>query len=130
MSLFKTKKKRILIIDDHAMVVDMLCTYTTSAGYEAIAANSASQGLQQMQRYPCDVVLMDINMPDQDGFSLLEKFRKHYPDTPVIMLTGVACDDETIRKAMSLGAAAFLTKGGHLKPILEAIEQALKKPED
>lgn len=126
MTLFNFKKKRVLIVDDHTMVVDMLCACLTSSGYEPVAANSASQALQQMQRYPCDVVLMDVTMPDEDGIALLEKFRKRHPSVPVIMLSGVACDDELVKRALSLGAVAFLSKGAHLKPILEAIGQALK----
>lgn len=126
MSLFRPQKKRVLVIDDHAMIVDMLCTCLSSAGYEPVAANSASQALQQMQRYPCDVVLMDVKMPDEDGLALLEKFRKRHPKVPVIMLTGAIYDEETVKQALELGASAFLSKGAHLKPILEAIDQALQ----
>jgi DNA-binding NarL/FixJ family response regulator len=126
MPIFKSQKKRVLIVDDHTMIVDMLCTCLNEEGYEPVAANSASQALQQMQRYPCDVVLMDVKMPDEDGIVLLEKFRKRFPGAPVIMLSGVICDDAMVKKAMELGASAFLSKGAHLKPILEAIEMALK----
>ncbi|MBI4025556.1 MAG: response regulator [Verrucomicrobia bacterium] len=130
MDFFKRQKKRVLVIDDHAMIVDMICEYLKRSGYDPVSANSAVQGLQQMQRYPCDLVLMDIQLPDQDGIALLEKFRKRHPEAPVIILTGMGMDETLMKAATDHGAAAFLSKGAHINQILETVKQILAKPSE
>jgi len=127
MKLFKSPK-RILVIEDHSMVAEMICETLKRSGYDMVAAGFGIQGLQQMERYPCDLVLMDIKLPDQDGISLLEKFKKRHPEVPVIILTGMEGDEALMKKAMDLGATAFLGKSSHLQQILQTVEQALTKP--
>ncbi len=128
MSLFKNKKKKVLVVDDHSLVVDMLCGVLEGVGFNVITANSASQALHQMHLYPCDVVLMDVQLPDESGLKLLEKFKKRYARIPVIMITGMGLDETLIKSAMDLGATAFLSKGAHLQHILKAINDAADLP--
>ena len=77
---------RILIVDDEAALQNMVKEILTQAGYETASALTCAQALEQFQILPPDAVLLDVNLPDGDGFSLLGKLRENR-DVPVLFLS-------------------------------------------
>lgn len=94
-------KKKILIIDDEQDITEMLNSFFQSRGYEAITAGSASQALRQVETRP-DLILLDINMPGEDGFSLCEKIRD-FINCPILFLTARVEDADKVRAFLAGG---------------------------
>ena len=99
---------RILIVDDEAALQNMVKEILTQAGYETASALTCAQALEQFQILPPDAVLLDVNLPDGDGFSLLGKLRDNR-DVPVLFLS--ARDEDADRlQGLGLGADDYITK--------------------
>ena len=99
---------RILIVDDEAALQNMLKEILTQAGYETAPALTCVQALERFQASPPDAVLLDVNLPDGDGFSLFGQLRKSR-DVPVLFLS--ARDEDADRlQGLGLGADDYITK--------------------
>ncbi len=116
---------RILIIDDNAMNRDMLSRRLEREGYAVVAASSGREGLDLIASEDFDLVLLDILMPEMDGYQVLGALKED-PRTfamPVIMLTAVT-DVESVKRCIDLGAADYLIKPFNsdlLKSRIEAV---------
>ena len=99
---------RILIVDDETALQNMLKEILTQAGYETASALTCAQALERFQVSPPDAVLLDVNLPDGDGFSLFGQLRKSR-DVPVLFLS--ARDEDADRlQGLGLGADDYITK--------------------
>ena len=99
---------RILIVDDETALQNMLKEILTQAGYETASALTCVQALERFQASPPDAVLLDVNLPDGDGFSLFGQLRKSR-DVPVLFLS--ARDEDADRlQGLGLGADDYITK--------------------
>ena len=99
---------RILIVDDEAALQNMVKEILAQVGYETASALTCAQALERFQLSPPDVVLLDVNLPDGDGFSLLGKLRENR-DVPVLFLS--ARDEDADRlQGLGLGADDYITK--------------------
>ena len=99
---------RILIVDDEAALQNMVKEILAQAGYDTASALTCAQALERFQAAPPDAVLLDVNLPDGDGFSLLGKLREN-GDVPVLFLS--ARDEDAGRlQGLGLGADDYITK--------------------
>ncbi|MGB9141575.1 MAG: response regulator [Aestuariivirga sp.] len=98
----------IHIVDDDDAVRDSLDAYLTLKGMQVIAFGSAQDLLDCSEGLP-NLVILDVNMPETDGFTLLEILRGRGHDMPAILMTGLG-DPETRARAERAGAAAFFEK--------------------
>jgi signal transduction histidine kinase len=107
----ETTPGRILIVDDIADNRTILGRRFERRGYEIIEAESGQGALDAIARQTFDVVLLDVMMPDINGFEVLRRIREQYSDValPVIMVTGKT-DSEDIVQALTLGANDYITK--------------------
>ena len=117
---------RILIVDDEPAIIDSLRLLLESVGYEVLSATTASRGLDSVAREPCDLVLLDLMLPDRPGLDALAEIRAVDPDLPVVMLTAYG-SIETAVEATRRGAANFLTKPWNNTKLLLEIGQALER---
>lgn len=116
-------KKNILIVDDDAHLLDLLQQTLSALGYDTKAASGGAEALDILSEHTFDLMVTDIKMPNVDGISLLRKVRRHYPDMPVLFITGVA-SPEIIAAADPDG---FLAKPFRISHIEELIEATLKR---
>jgi putative two-component system response regulator len=104
------KRPRVLIIDDSAGVIEVLESLL-GVNHEVSFACSGAEGLALAERYPSDLILLDVMMPGMDGFEVCRRLKENplTRDTPVIFLTGLesAVDEEF---GLSLGAEDFISK--------------------
>ncbi len=101
---------RVLVIDDHTLFREGLQSLLASRNIHiAAAVGDAREGLRVARETPCDVILLDLRMPDLDGLSLLDKLVAQDADTPVVMLT-TSDDERDLADAMSRGARGYLLK--------------------
>lgn len=114
----------LLVVDDDAPLLESIAEYLRSLGHRTETALTARDAMNRMKEYPFDLVICDVNLPDQDGFALLEWSRQAVPDSQVILLTGFGTIESAV-DAIRLGAFDYLTK-----PIIDdelnfSIERAL-----
>jgi len=114
----------ILIIDDEPNLPHQFAHYLRKRGYEVYTASDGEAGLQELQKYTVDLVLLDVRLPRLGGLEVLTQIRKLDQDLPVVMLTAYG-DVQTAVSAMKLGASDYLLKGFDLEELLLVVQRAL-----
>jgi len=115
-------KKRILVVDDDADIAKMLKVRMEAEGYEFMVAMEGNQMLEIIKTKKPDVILLDIMLPNMDGYSILREMRKHeeYADIPVIILS--AKEKKKMGDLFALEKVAFfIEKPFDTKDLLEKI---------
>jgi DNA-binding response OmpR family regulator len=101
--------KCVLIVDDEPNVRLMLRTALQTAGYRVLEAADGLEALSLLRQTRCDLILLDLRMPNVDGLSALYRLRERDDTTPVVVLTAHGSIPDVVT-AMRLGAIDFLTK--------------------
>ena len=111
----------VLIIDDNPGLVDLMKRYLTSESYTVMTANSGHDGLQLAQSTLPDAIIMDLMMPEMDGWEMLQRLRTlpATSDTPIIICSVI--NDPQL--AFSLGASKFITKPVDKAILLQALAE-------
>ena len=120
------EKPLILIVDDIAQNLQLLGATLNKKGYEIAIAKNGKQALSTIDKIPPDLVLLDIMMPEMDGYEVC-KVIKSNPKTdhiPIIFLTGKTETDDVI-KAFEVGASDYVTKPFHPAEILARVQTQL-----
>jgi DNA-binding response OmpR family regulator len=104
-------KAKILVVDDQMAVALMMVFLLTRAGCDAQTALDAEKALRLAQAETFDLITIDVDMPDLDGFTLFQKLKliPHLKETPVVFVSGRATI-ENQQRALDLGAADFIEK--------------------
>jgi len=125
----KTSTKKILIVEDEPNLLKVLKIRVQSAGYEALTALDAYQGVQSAIANRPDLVILDLMMPAGGGYQALKNIRTSLltKDLPVVILTG-ARDEELKNRVLEAGVAAYLEKPYNPEEFLETIRQILGEP--
>jgi DNA-binding NarL/FixJ family response regulator len=111
----------VLVVDDHRTFAELLSGALTAAGLEAVGtAYSAAQGVAMAQELQPDIVVMDIQMPRQDGLSATRRIREVAPDAVVAVVTAHHDPDWVVRAAQA-GASAFIPKDGSLSEMIDVL---------
>lgn len=111
-------RSKILVAEDDHDVRELIRTRLALAGYEVHAARNGADALSRVSSFRPNAMVLDINMPELDGFGVLEALRARGLHIPVLVLTARHAADD-VRRAISLGAKDYLTK-----PFAEAQLQA------
>lgn len=119
----------MLVVDDDASIRRVLRRWLHLWNYEVREASSATEAVAAMFEARCSVVLCDIRMPGHDGFWVVERIHEAWPDTAVIMVTGLD-DVETVVRARREGAVDYITKPFGRENLFQALERAMAKLED
>jgi DNA-binding NarL/FixJ family response regulator len=118
---------KILIVDDHPLIQEALqhVLATLDRALELIQAQDASEAHAALSREPdTDLILLDLALPDSDGFELLGDLRREWPGMPVLVLSATH-DRATVEHALDLGAMGFIPKTANTRVLLEALELVL-----
>jgi two-component system cell cycle response regulator len=109
----KSEKGLILIIDDNSANLKVISEFLIEAGHEVLIAKSGKSGLRKVEKAAPDLILLDVQMPEMDGFEVCRRL-KEWPekqDIPVIFLTAVSDTNPKDKvKGLSLGAVDFIGK--------------------
>jgi len=105
------KPNRVLVVDDEQVNRNLLGHMLTPLGYEVVLAKDGTEALRKVGEYPPDVILLDILMPDLDGFQVTRKLKEQEStfSIPIVMVTALEAVEDRIR-ALSAGANDFLSK--------------------
>ncbi|MFZ0064344.1 MAG: response regulator [Pyrinomonadaceae bacterium] len=116
---------RILVVDDDETIRDTLYELL-SEEHDCQTAQTAEQALARLEVDSYDLVLTDISMPGLSGLELLGHVRQKYPDTPVIIISGIS-DQEHAQGLIRLGAFEFLLKPFRLEVVEKSVKRALDR---
>jgi CheY-like chemotaxis protein len=118
---------RILIVDDHEPVCISLQAMIKGMGHETVYATTGKQALLMHRQDPVDVLVTDIFMPDMDGYELIQKFHRDYPEVKVIAMSGGiprAPGGPYLEVAGKFGAQWLLHKPFSATRLIEIITEA------
>jgi len=118
---------KVLITDDHALIREALHAVLKQLKHETVIfeASNGRHAMRMVEEHPdLSLVLLDINLPDRDGFSVLGELRERFPTIAVIILSALD-DQDQVKRAFSLGALGFVPKTTEREVILNAIRLVL-----
>jgi putative nucleotidyltransferase with HDIG domain len=122
----KAQSIRALIVDDDVTISALFSESLSSAEFDVYSAASGQETLDLIERAVFDIVLLDVFLPDCDGFELLRKIKAVHPELAVIMITGQG-DAEMARKALVAGASDFVTKPCRVSELPIIVERNLAR---
>lgn len=118
-------RKRILVVDDEKGLVKIIRLNLEQDGFDVIEAFNGSQAMEKLRTTLPDLVLLDVMMPDTDGFTVLKMIRQ-IGNIPVIMLTAKGEEDDKI-KGLELGADDYVTKPFSPRELTSRIRAVLRR---
>ncbi|WP_167761200.1 response regulator transcription factor [Geodermatophilus sp. DF01_2] len=119
----QTDLARVLVVDDHRTFAELLSGALSSAGMDPVGtAHSAAQAVAMAQDLQPDIVVMDIEMPRQDGLAATRRIREVAPDAVVAVVTAHRDPDWVVRAAQA-GASAFIPKDGSLAEMIDVLSR-------
>jgi two-component system response regulator HydG len=119
-------RARILVVDDHVEMGEMLKEPLTDAGYLVDVASSGEEAVAQLRARLYDVVLCDLRMKEVDGLDVLAAALKIDPGLPVLLMTAFGAVESAV-EAMKRGAYHYITKPFRLDEVLLYVERALEE---
>lgn len=114
----------VLLVEDEAPLRRFLTPTLEAAGYQVIAARTASEGIAMARSHNPDLVMLDLGLPDADGLTVLKELRT-WSRRPVIIISARAQEREKVR-ALDLGADDYLTKPFGAAELLARLRVALR----
>ena len=118
---------KVVVIDDAPDIVEVvsLCFQLRWSGTEVVEAGEGGKGLELIEAESPDVVILDINLPDMDGFQVIRELRR-FSQVPVIMLT-VKGEDTDIARGLELGADDYMVKPFSHIELIARVEAVLRR---
>lgn len=121
-------KKKILVIDDTELTVNLIKEILTDAGYEVIIANDGKKGLQLVREEKPDLVILDVVMPELDGFEVCKILREDESNNlmPILMLTAQDNEDDKLA-GLELGVDDYIIKPFNHRELTSRVRNTLKR---
>jgi len=118
-------ENKILVVDDDPNICEFLRLYLEKDGFSVTIVNDGKTAIEEQQKRPCDIILLDIMMPRLDGWQVCREIRKS-SDVPIIMLTAKS---ETFDKVLGLelGADDYITKPFDAKEVIARIKAVMRR---
>jgi two-component system response regulator ResD len=115
----------VLIVEDDALLCDVLRMYLEKEGYQVQVAQDGATGLQTASSTPVDLVVLDVMLPKMDGFEVCRRLRLRQ-QTPVLLLTARGEESDKV-KGFDMGADDYLTKPFSMQEFLARVRALLKR---
>ena len=117
--------KRILIVDDEPEILELLALYLRNEGFSCFLFSNGKDALDSLQENTYDLAILDLMLPDMDGFTICSKIREHYK-FPIIMLTARNEDMDKIT-GLTLGADDYVTKPFNPLEIVARVKAQMRR---
>lgn len=123
-------KKTILVVDDEPHIVEMMTTFLTLKGYDVLGAYTGEGGLAMIYSEKPDAVLLDLMLPDIEGFEVCQRLREtdEFAQLPVLIISA-RTDSASKARAENAGADAYFTKPIAMPRLIAELEQRLEQAE-
>lgn len=116
---------RVLVVDDEPMVLEVVTTYLERDGYEVATASSGTEALAALERWRPDLLVLDVMLPEIDGFDLLGRIRRA-GDMPVILLTARTEEPDRVL-GLELGADDYVVKPFSPRELAARVRSVLRR---
>lgn len=124
--MMETFKTRVLLVDDEERFRTTTGRLLAVRGFKVGTAASGPEALEELERNPYDVVVLDIRMPGMSGIEALAEIKRRRPEVEVLILTGHASVDAAV-EIMRLGGCEYLLKPCSMDELVDKIEAALDR---
>lgn len=116
------KKIKVLVMEDDSFLRSVYEVKLANEGFEVKIAGNGNEGIEIYEKFKPDIILLDLIMPEMDGFAVLEELKQNKKvKTPIVVLSNLG-QDEDIKKAKELGAIDFLIKAStQINAVVEKI---------
>ena len=121
------QKTRIIIVDDELSIIKFLRANLETSGYEVLAAVNGAEALHTFEMELPDLVILDIMMPEMDGFEVCRRLRE-WSQTPIIMLSARENESDKV-KCLDLGADDYMTKPFGANELIARVRAVLRRTE-
>ncbi len=118
--------ERILVVEDDLALSTGLCFELDAAGYATQAAYNVRKAEYLVAQEAFDLVILDVNLPDGNGFDLCRRIKEQHPQMPVIFLTANDLEEDVLG-GFDLGAEDYITKPFRMKILLKRVEVAIRR---
>jgi len=120
------EKKNILVVDNDKIILDSLTDFLSHEGFATGGAETLKGAVSELEKQSYSLVITEVNLPDGDGFELLNIIKNEYPQTVVIVITGYGTIESAV-KAIKKGANDYLTKPINDDELRLTVDRALKQ---
>ena len=110
MPLLRETVRRMLVVDDDVAILELVGTRLTLAGYVVLTARNVREALSRLNDRRYDGMVLDLNMPEMDGFEVLEKMKVHGRAKPPTLVLTARHNAADVERAVRLGARDYLAK--------------------
>ena len=117
---------RLLVVEDEPNILELLSASLRYAGFEVITAAAGTEAVQAAQRHRPDLIVLDVMLPDMDGFDVIRRLRGGGARIPVVFLTARDGTDDKIR-GLTLGGDDYVTKPFSLEEVIARIKAVLRR---
>jgi Response regulators consisting of a CheY-like receiver domain and a winged-helix DNA-binding domain len=122
----KRPEAQLLVVEDEPNILELLAASLRYAGFEVISASAGTEAVQAAQRYRPDLIVLDVMLPDMDGFDVVRRLRGGGDRIPVVFLTARDAMDDKIR-GLTLGGDDYVTKPFSLEEVIARIRAVLRR---
>ena len=117
---------RLLVVEDEPNILELLSASLRYAGFDVITASAGTEAVQAAQRHRPDLIVLDVMLPDMDGFDVIRRLRGGGARIPVVFLTARDGTDDKIR-GLTLGGDDYVTKPFSLEEVIARIKAVLRR---
>ncbi len=117
---------RVLVVDDEPMIADLMSIGLSLCGWEVVVAHDGATALEKSKEKQPDVAVLDIMLPDFDGFEVLDRLRAFWPDLPVMFLTAKDSTDDRI-SGLAAGGDDYVTKPFSMEEVLIRLHRLVQR---
>src|SRR5690606_31686311 len=121
----QTETRRVLVVDDEQGILELVEYHLRRAGYQVLLADTGRDGLRLAMETRPDMVVLDLMLPDLDGFEVGRRIRRH-TQVPVLMLTA-RTDQEDQAVGLEVGADDYMTKPFHPRELVARVQALLQR---
>ncbi|MBI1798251.1 MAG: response regulator transcription factor [Candidatus Eisenbacteria bacterium] len=118
--------KRVLIVEDEEGLLEGLAHNFKFEGYEVLTAKNGAEGLKMALKQKPDVVVLDIMLPEKDGFTVLKELRQRHREIPVLVMTARNFEADVL-KGFDLGADDYVTKPFGIKELMARVKRLVER---
>jgi DNA-binding response OmpR family regulator len=119
-------KARVVIIEDIKEMSDLIAMYLSREGLDISAFETAEAALADLEQRPCDLLILDLNLPGMDGFEFLHNYRRSSENVPIIIVSARNADEDIIT-GLGYGADEYVTKPFSPKVLAARVRAILRR---
>src|ERR1700754_4255216 len=117
---------RLLVVEDEPNILELLSASLRYAGFDVVTAAAGTEAVQAAQRHRPDLIVLDVMLPDMDGFDVIRRLRGGGARIPVVFLTARDATEDKIR-GLTLGGDDYVTKPFSLEEVVARIRAVLRR---